>query len=460
MDRRIGSFKAWINGMTEISMAATKNSAKPSSEFRIKRFRYSVASSLASKVTTAAVQIVALPIAAISLGVHGYALYVMLTAAVGWLALSNLGVGPILAVRLAAAHARDDLEAERCVFSSAFFPTLVLSAIVFLVVVFAVWTLPVHNIFGPLYIADVHTIRLGLTALVSIFFLQTNVSLFESAQAGYQEQFVQNLVATISSIPVLLAVWFVTKHNPTPVEIILAINLPALLFRCANVVAIMWRHPQVRPLFTAFHRPLCKDLVRSGAIFSLAGGAGNFLAHILPVILVGRSFNSEVSASFAATMNAIILASGMISMVSTPLWPAIADSVAKGERNWAGQAYRRLLWSVMALGLLTALFLGTRGEWLFHVWFKGQISPSRNLILAAGIYFVALCWESVHFNILIGLHRITTASVLLCVRSVLGVVATVIFMHMENEAIPFISMSIAVIIVDLIPLRKIVLSNL
>jgi hypothetical protein len=426
----------------------------------MKRFRYSVASSLASKVTTAAVQIVALPIAALSLGMHGFALYVMLTAAVGWLTLSSLGIGPILAVKLAAAHAHDDLGAENCIFSSAFFPSLLLSATVFLVVVFGVWVLPIHNIFGPLYIADEYTIRVGLTVLVSMFFLQTNISIFESAQAGYQEQFVQNLVASISSIPCLIAVLVVAKHNPTPLDMILAINLPTILFRCANVAAIIWRHPQVRPLFNSFRRPICKELVSSGAIFSLAGGTGNFFAHILPVILIGRSYNSGIAASFAATMNAIILAGGVISMVSTPLWPAIADSVAKGDRNWATQAYRRLLWSVMTLGLSTALLLGIRGEWIFHVWFKGQVSPARSLILAAGLYFVAFCWESVHFTILIGLHKITMASVLVWGRAVLGLVATVIFINTGNEAIPFISMTLAIIIVDLIPLRKIVLRSL
>ena len=114
----------------------------------------------------------------------------------------------------------------------------------------------------------------------------------------------------------------------------------------------------------------------------------------------------------------------------------------------------------MAFGVLTALFLAVRGEWLFQAWFKGQINPSRGLLLATGLYFLALCWEVAHFTILVGLHKIATASVLVCVRAVLGIVATVIFLRVGNEAIPFITMIIAIIIVDIIPMRKLVLRSL
>jgi O-antigen/teichoic acid export membrane protein len=439
-------------------MNELSNSA--SSALRSKRFRYAVATSLSSKITTAALQIIALPIAAISLGVHGFALYSMLTAAVGWLALSNLGIGPTLIVKLATAHVYGKIEEERSIFSSAFFSVLTISSAVFLIVIFSVWTLPVQNIFGPLYVSDVQTIKWGLTTLASMFLIQSLLSLFESAQAGYQEQYIQNLFATVSSIPCILAILAIARLSPTPVSMILALNVPIVLFRIGNTVYVLLRHSHVFPSFKSFRWSLCKELLRSGSIYSLAGGVGNFFAHVLPVILIGRTFNAEISSAFAATMNAIILISGVLSMVSAPLWPAIADSVARGDGGWARKAYRRLLWAVMSFGLITFLFLCLRGEWLFHVWFKGEINPSRSLILAAGLYFVTLCWEVAHFTILVGLKRIEIASVLVCVRAVLGVIATIACLRMGHEAIPFIVMFISIVCVDFIPLRRFVLRSL
>lgn len=427
---------------------------------RSARFRYAIASSLASKVTTAAVQIIGIPVAAISLGSHGFALYAMLSAAVGWLALSNLGIGPALVVRLATAHVHGNLADERSIFSSAFFPAFVISAIVSITSLFVVWAFPVENIFGSLYVEDAIVIRSGLTALIAIFFLQINISIFESAQAGYQEQFLQNIISTISSIPCLLAVLYVAKHNPNPVELILALNAPQILFRGGNVIWILWRHPHFFPSTSAIRWPICKALLQSGSIFSLAGGVANFLAHMLPVILIGRAFSSEVSASFAATMNAIILFGGVISMLSTPLWPAIADSVARGDRDWANKAYSRLLWTVMAFAILVALFLALRGEWLFYVWFKGRVNPNQNLLFAAGLYFVAFAWEAAHFTIMVGLHKVIIASILVCGRAVAGILATAIFLQAGNESTPFIMMLISIIVINLIPLRMAVVKNL
>jgi len=436
------------------------NSDELSKQTRGRNFRYAVASSMASKITTVAVQIIAIPLAALSLGAHEFALYAMLMAAVGWLTLSNLGIGPTLVVKLAAAHVHGSISEEGQIFSSAFFPALLISAVVSLSAMFALWVLPVGSIFGQLYINDLPTIRMGLTVLICIFFFQTNISLFESAQAGYQRQYIANILAAVSSLPCILAIYIISKINPTPVDIILALNIPVIIFKFGNVVWIMWRSPHIIPSLVNFRWDICKGLVKNGMIFSLAGGFGNFLAHILPVIIIGRRFASDISASFSATMNVIILVSGVIAMLATPLWPAISESVARGDRDWGKRAYRRLLWSIMTFGFFVALFLGVGGEWLFSIWFKGEIIPSQRLLLAAGFYFVALCWESAHFSILIGLHKIKVASILMCIRSIVGVVATIVFIPIGNEAIPFVAMFISILIVNLIPLRKLVIRGL
>ena len=420
------------------------------------RFRYAVGSSIASKIATAAVQIIAMPVAELSLGSHGFALYAMLTAAVAWLTLSNLGVGPVLAVRLASAHAMGNVQDERNIFSSAFFPSLIVSSLVSLTALLIIWLAPIANIFGALYVEDFPAIRSGLTVFVAIFYFLTNLSIFEYAQSGYQEQYVQNLVSALSSVLSLLALLILVKFDPTPVGLILALNSPVVFLRSCNAIYVMLRHPHTRPSLKAFRWYTCKTLMQSGAIYSLAGGVGNFLAHILPVILIGRMFSAESSAAFAATMNLLILASGVISMLSTPLWPAISDSIARGDRAWAERAYNRLLLAVMAFGFTTALALAFKGELIFEIWFKGQINPARNLIVGAALYFVALCWESAHFSVLVGLHKISFASVLIFTRTAVGIITISIFLKIGNEASIFVIMFFSILLVDFIPLRMMV----
>ena len=70
---------------------------------------------------------------------------------------------------------------------------------------------------------------------------------------------------------------------------------------------------------------LSRQLIGSGVAFSLATGFGNFLCHQLPVVFMGNRLPSDEAASFAVALNALLIAAGMVSMVTVSLWPAISD---------------------------------------------------------------------------------------------------------------------------------------
>ncbi len=429
---------------------------------RTRRIRYAIASSLASKVTTAAVQILALPLAATSLGIHGFAVYMMMAAAVGWLGIANLGIGPVVNVKIAAAHAGEDAELERVIFSSGLSISLSLAVVVASLALVLIWVIPIRAIFGPLYVAESTGIRLGMSCLVAFFFVQTSVSVFEAAQAGYQEQYIQNVVAAVSSLPVLMAVWLVARYHPTPVALIWALGAPPLAFRVGNAVAVVWRHPAIKPSVNFVKSRMCRSLVKTGSVYSLAGGLASFLAHVFPVLLVGRLSNSMAAVGFAATMNMVILLNGMVSMLASPLWPAVADSLARGDLAWARRAASRVVWLVTSFGLIVAGFLWLRGEWLFAIWYSGAVQPGHLLLVAAGLYFLAFAWEQAHFSILVGLHQIGKASVLVCSRAVVGIIFFFVARACgyTDASVSFFAMLLAIITIDLVPLRMIVLQKL
>ncbi|WP_243324113.1 oligosaccharide flippase family protein [Geothrix sp. SG200] len=436
------------------------SSDQEASRFRENRFRYAVVTSLSSKVTTALLQIIAMPVAAKSLGIHGFVLYSMLTSLVVWLWVSNIGIGPSLSVSLAAARAISDEKEERHLFSSAFYSVMVISSIISILSLILTWYFPVHLIFGNLYQADLVVIRWGLSILVVMFFLQMNISLFEASLTGYQELHVINLNSTFNSIPVIAAIIWVASYRPSVIGMILAVNAPVILCRSLNVWWALWHHPQTRPSFACFRFKLCLKLVKSGVSYSLAGAIGHILAHIFPVILVGRVCAPDRAAAFTAVVNGIVMASGVYAMLGTPLWPAIADSAARGEGEWARKAYRQLLILCSAYSLLVAIILIGWGLALFRLWFHGEIQPSRALLLAASGYFLVLGWEQAHFSILMGFQRIKLAALMVLLRSILAIIATFLLLSPDREYVPFISMTICVLLLDAYPLWLLVQRHL
>jgi O-antigen/teichoic acid export membrane protein len=419
-----------------------------------------VGSSLLSKLMTAGVQVLALPLAASALGAHGFALYAMLSAATGWLSLANLGIAPTLMVKLARLHASGEHGEESVAFSTAFWLTLTITATVATAVLLIVWMTPVQLLFGATYARDAALVRAGLTLLTIFFFVQTNIAIFEAAQAAHQQQHVLNLVSASSGIPCLLAVFAVSRTDATPVTLILAMSLPALLMRTVNAAVLLARNRHLRPRASYVRRSACSDLAGKGVTFALAGTAGNFLAHVFPVLIVGRSLSSEAAAAFAATMQLIVLASGVTSMLATPLWPAIADSIARKETEWAKAAYRKFLGVGLSASALIAAVIGVAGSWIFEHWFRGHISPAEALLCASAAYLIASTWEVVHFTVLVGLERVTEASFLVVARDILGAAVTVLLVPRTNEAVPFLIMTAAIVVVDLVPMRRLTIKYL
>lgn len=423
------------------------------SRLRERRLKYAIATSLGSKVTTAIIQIAALPMALVALGPHHFVLYAMLAAAVGWLGLVNIGVGPPLTVMMSEAAAAGDRVQEQRLFSSALFPVALVVLTTSLGVVIALRVIPTDGVFGAAYVADRPTIIAGLSILAAIFLAQTLVSVVEAAQLGYQEQYRLNAMAIGGNLASAAAIVGVVTVSPTVVGMIAAVSVPPLLFRIANAAGVMWHRPYLRPKLAAVSRDVSRRLVGSGVAFSLATGVGNFLCHQFPVVLMGNRLPSDEAASFAVTMNALLIAAGMVSMVTVSLWPAISDGMARGERAWVERAAQRTLHYSVGYGLLVGAVFAVFGRLVFRLWFGAAIDVGPALSSALGLYFFLLMWENAYFAVLIGMKDIAVPSLLYIGRSLFAVALMWLLVARVGASAAFIALAASVGLFTLLPFR-------
>jgi len=137
-----------------------------------------------------------MPLALHVLGVSRFGVYTTLAAAIGWLGLSSVGIGPGLTRKIAEAAAKEDRNLEKKLVSSAFFLML---AIVFPLTCAAFILIWIGNpilIFALKYLPYLHEIREGLSALLIMFAIRMMLSIGEAAQMGYQEQYIINAWGT------------------------------------------------------------------------------------------------------------------------------------------------------------------------------------------------------------------------------------------------------------------------
>jgi O-antigen/teichoic acid export membrane protein len=408
--------------------------------------RYAMMSSLGSKVVSVALQLLALPVAIHALGHEQFALYSMLAAAAGWVALTHIGIGPGLVVTLASASVDGDESTETGIFTSAFLPVLVLSLVAALAYAIGSPFLLTPTVFGEQYQAYAGTIRTGVAILVGLTLLRTVLSVVESSQAGYQELHLVNLRGAVGNLISLVVLLLLPRLGPTLINMILAVNLPLLFAQLVNAISFFRRRPYLAPKFSRFDRRICKALVGQGVAFSLAGTLGNYLNHQFIVIQVGRLLDAYSTAAFAASISAFLLAFGMVTMISMPLWPAIADGLRRGERRWISNVYRKVLLTAMLYALTVSLVFAVAGPELLRLWLRGTIVPSTSLMVAVGVYFVLDTWEYVHYMVLIGMGKIATPSFLYVARSLLVVVAAPVLIGRYGEVGAVIALCISVVL--------------
>ena len=89
-----------------------------------------------------------------------------------------------------------------------------------------------------------------------------------------------------------------------------------------------------------------------------------------------------------------------------------------------------------------------------------MISPSRELLASAGVYFIMSTWEVVHFAILVGLGKIGISSTLVFVRALIGAFVMAVLPNASSDWLPFTIMTVAILAIDMFPLRFLVLKTL
>jgi O-antigen/teichoic acid export membrane protein len=410
------------------------------SRFRAKRLKYAIVTALLSKGGAAMLQLVAIPITIRSLGVSGYALYAGMAAVVGWLNIPTISIGPALVVQMAAAAAAGDERAQRRLFTSAFFPIAVNVVLLSAGVLVMMLCYPMTRLFNSEFAGWEQTIYICLWIMGTIQLIQPLFAVVEAAQAGYQEQYVLNLRGLSGNLGCVVALVLI-PYWPTLIYMVCAMQGPQFLSRLANSVWFFWRRAFLVPGLASFRWRDCRMLIGDGLLFSLAGTATAYLCHQFPVIALGWTRGSQASASFAAGITLITMAASVVSMICIPLWPAIADCVARHDYQWARRACRRVLLFTVGVALFVAAALAFAGAPLFAMCFGPSLVFSRSLPWWLGLYFIVLTWEQVHYYILVAMGKVAVSSSIYLSRAVLSILITSLVGGWADECYLFIVMS-------------------
>lgn len=396
-----------------------------STAFRTQRFRIAMLSSLGGKGVSIGLQLVALPIAIAALGIDRFGIYAMLTALINWMNMAGMAITPGLTVQIVSANSAGAHDAESRVFTTAFLFALMVAVCMFLGLQAVIQAVGISQLFGLTALPFKEEVGFGLQILAVFMSLSVVLSTVEGAQAGYQNQYVNNLLGTLGSGLSIVAIFVVVRQHPTIPSLILAIYGAPLAARVLNMLHLFWHRSYLLPWRGHFSMATLRAMLATGSAFLLTL-LGSFCYQSFSIFWTGHELGAPAAAQMSVMMLVVTLSGSILITVTQPLWPAIQDAVLRDDLVWVQNAYRRILHTLVPYIALAALALVLGAQYILDFWLKSGVTLNLTTRILWGLYFFVIAWEHVTYTVLIGFSRFWFASIPFSIGAVVMLVVSVI----------------------------------
>lgn len=301
---------------------------------------------------------------------------------------ADLGLGNGLINVIADAHGRGRTDEASAFVATAFYTLVGIcagAAAIFIGVYGSIDWAALFNVASAAAAAEAGpTVAVFVASLLSMVVL----GLAQKIHFGYQESFLASVWAIVGSAFAL---------GGGIVAILLEAGVPWLTLAVLggpvvgvllNSIALYWfQRPELRPRLSLVNRPAVKRLSSLGGLY-LALSVAGALGYETDNIVIARILGADVVPTYALPFRLFYIVPTVLSFGLAPLWPAYAESAARGDVDWVKSTFIRSIRSALAVSVIASLFLVVFGRVLIRVWVGGVIEPSFALLFGFGLWTV------------------------------------------------------------------------
>jgi O-antigen/teichoic acid export membrane protein len=356
--------------------------------FRKHRLKLAVTTSLASKVSTVALQLIAFPIAIRAVSPHEFASYTVMAGVLSFIWMCDLGLGPAITQRVAIAHAAGDQPAQARVLASG---VLGVTAILC-----AGWFMGI----GLLQIPSIARLLPGqgidervVLVVAAIGSIQLISSPFVRAQTGFQELHIYNLFGVAGNALAAAALIAVARIAPSAIGFLMAVYGTNAFTQILVVMAFLARRKFLLFGLLAPSLALVPVLLADGIRFAFPQVIVPIVLREGPKFILFHKGLSMETAKYGILVQLMTLASGLIVMFTQPLFPALTDAEARGDVAWFDATLRRATASIAAFCSLFIVMGVVAGPAVLSVYTGNKFSFGRGTFLAFGLCSALIFWN-------------------------------------------------------------------
>lgn len=349
---------------------------------RRRRVLLSALSAGGAKAVSLMTLLVTVPLSLAYLGPERYGLWMAITGMLAVLSFADLGLGYGLVNTLSTTEGRSDPDGSRRAVSSAFYMLAGIGALLGVGLLLA-WP---HLHWGEWLNARSPATRREASAAMAVFsacfVLGLPLSVVTHGFYGLQQGFRSSLYQAIGSLLSLGGILAALKSGAgLPWLVLAGSGAPLLAGLLGGWDLFLHRRPDLRPRLAQASRQGALDLAHLGGLFFVIQAA-MAIAFQSDSLVLSRLIGPESVAVYNVTQKLFLQVPFVLGFFLTPLWPAYAEAVARGDLPWVKRMLNRSVALGLAVNVPTAVLLYFAAPTILSWWVKGGVQAPPMLLAA------------------------------------------------------------------------------
>jgi len=368
-------------------------------ELRSRWLAFAIGSSLLARLVSLAAPLLMVPLTLHYLGDVDYAIWMTAASLSAMAAFADLGLGQGLVTRLTPLVVGREWDSARELVSTTYAVlasvALAGSGLVLAVTFWVDWPTVFNVSAGS---SSRHLATIAAVCLLA-FMINIPLALIVRVQYAFHAVTQANIWQALGGLVSLALAWSATVLDLGATALIAAATSGPLLTNAAvSLLAYNGRFREVAP---------APRHVRPGRVRNVLSGGSGYLTLTIVMsmalqadnIIVSHAAGATAVVGFAVAARLFAQLGSVVSLLSTPLWPANAGAIARGEMAWVVRTTSRmtLVSLTVALGIGGTIVL--TGADLFSWWTGDDLGISRWLLAGWAVWWSVVAVMSPRFMV-------------------------------------------------------------
>lgn len=347
--------------------------------------------------------IILVPMYLYYLGKEQYGLWIVVLSIVGFLGLSNLGIAQVVSNLVAGANAKKEYDNIRAIVTTGYWLYVIVAFFVLVFVLGAVLLAPLKSFFKVS--SSLEKIVVPVLIISSVFFLlQLPLTIFRVTLRSLNMIYKEQIFAIIFTVIQFVGVLVILLLGIGIIGLSVFYGVVGVL---SGLILFMYLRSIVPGISVSrefFNKKLAKELMTPGIYFFILQLSGG-LIFSTDNIIISAVLGTAVVAPYAVAFRFLMIISGIPSVLTSNMLPAITSSYVLNNRKYLSDSYTNVLSLCFGFGILVVFLLISVGPDLMIKWvgIENYVGNSTFYLFIVLIFIQIILWPS--DSILMGTTR-------------------------------------------------------